>query len=99
MKVAVYYDYICPYCFLGTKRIERLAKEFDLDLEWSGIETHPEISPQGVKRSKTLRFQKVAQNITEMSQEDKVEITFPGIVTNTRLCLEASERATARAGS
>ena len=86
-------DYICPYCFLGTKRIERLAKEFDMDLEWRGIEIHPEIPPQGVKRSKTLRFQQVAQNITEMSQEDKVEITFPGIVTNTRLSLEASEFA------
>ena len=96
MKVAVYYDYICPYCFLGTKRIESLTKEFDLDLEWCGIEIHPEIPPQGVKRSKTFRFQKVAQNITEMSQEDKVEITFPGIVTNTRLCLEASEFAKAK---
>ena len=93
MKVTVYYDYICPYCFLGTMRIERLAKEFDMDLEWRGIEIHPEIPTQGVKRSKTLRFQQVAQNITEMSQEDRVEITFPGIVTNTRLSLEASEFA------
>ena len=98
MKVTIYYDYICPYCFLGTKRIERLAKEFDMDLEWRGIEIHPETPPQGVKRSKTLKFQQVAQNITGMSQEDKVDITFPGIVTNTRLCLEASEFAKANDG-
>src|SRR5574341_1391285 len=93
MKVTVYYDYICPYCFLGTKRIERLAKEFDMDIERRGIEIHPEIPPQGVKRSKTLRFQQVAQNITEMSLEDNIKIKFPGMVTNTRLSLEASEFA------
>ena len=96
MKVTVYYDYICPYCFLGTKRIERLAKEFDMDLEWRGIEIHPEIPPQGVKRSKTLRFGQVAEDVKEMILEDNIEIKFPGIVTNTRLCLEASEFAKAK---
>jgi predicted DsbA family dithiol-disulfide isomerase len=30
----VYYDYICPFCYLGSKRMETLAKEFDLDIEW-----------------------------------------------------------------
>jgi|SRR3989304_7624563 len=93
MKVTVYYDYICPYCFLGTKRIERLAKEFDMDLEWRGIEIHPEIPPQGVRRAKTLRFVQAAEDIKEMGLEDNITIKFPGIVTNTRLCLEASEFA------
>lgn len=93
MKVTLYYDYICPYCFLGTKRIERLAKEFDMDLEWRGIEIHPEIPPQGVRRAKTLKFGQVAEDIKEMSLEDNIEIKFPGIVTNTRLSLEASEFA------
>lgn len=96
MKVTVYYDYICPFCFLGTKRIERLAKEFDMDVEWRGIEIHPEISPQGVRRSKTLKSEQVAQNIKKMSLEDNIEIKFPGIVTNSRLGLEASEFAKAK---
>ncbi|MGH7801431.1 MAG: DsbA family oxidoreductase [Thermodesulfobacteriota bacterium] len=96
MKVTVYYDYICPYCFLGTKRIERLAKESDMDLEWRGIEIHPEIPPQGVRPAKTLKFGQVAEDVKEMSLEDKIKIKFPGIVTNTRVCLEASEFAKAK---
>jgi Predicted dithiol-disulfide isomerase involved in polyketide biosynthesis len=93
MKTVIYYDYICPFCFLGTKRIETLAKEFDLDIEWKGIEIHPEFPPQGVKRSKTLKGRLLAQDIIEMAEEDDVQIKLPGILTNTKLCLEASEFA------
>ncbi|MCI0455117.1 MAG: DsbA family protein [Candidatus Dadabacteria bacterium] len=93
MRVTVYYDYICPYCFLGTKRIERLTEEFDITVEWRGIEIHPEIPPEGVKRAKTLRFNQVLPNIKEMGQEDNLDIKLPGIVANSRLSLEASEFA------
>ena len=57
MKVTVYYDYICPFCYLGSKRILELSKEFDLDMEWVGIEIHPEFPPEGKKRSKSSKVQ------------------------------------------
>lgn len=93
MKVTVYYDYICPFCFIGTKRIEALAREFDIHIEWKGIEIHPEIPPQGLKRAKTLRLKQTLQNISEMSEKDDVQIKLPEIVANSRLALEASEFA------
>ncbi len=62
-----------------------------MDVEWRGIEIHPEISPQGVRHSKTLKSEQVAKNIKKMSQENNIEIKFPEIVTNSRLDLEASE--------
>ena len=96
MKITVYYDYICPFCFIGTRRIESVAKEFDMNVEWKGIEIHPEIPPQGIKRSKTLRFKQILQNISEMSEEDGVQIRLPEIVANSRLALEASEFAKTR---
>ncbi|MGH7806793.1 MAG: DsbA family oxidoreductase, partial [Thermodesulfobacteriota bacterium] len=93
MKVTVYYDYICPFCFLAIKRLETLEKDFPLEIESKGIEIHPEIPPQGVRRSKTLRLEQVARNINEMSKEDGLEITPPGMIANSRLSLEASEFA------
>jgi predicted DsbA family dithiol-disulfide isomerase len=93
MKVIVYYDYICPFCFIATKRIDTLAKEFDIDVEWKGIEIHPEIPPQGIKRRNTLRLEQTIQNLAEMGEEDRVQIKLPGFVTNSRLSLEASEFA------
>ena len=73
MKVTVYYDYICPFCFLGIKRLEVLEKEYPMETE----EIHPEIPPQGVKRAKTPRLNQIVQNIAEMSREDGFEIKLP----------------------
>ena len=93
MNITVYYDYICPFCYLGTKRILELSKEFNLSIEWRGIEIHPEFSPEGKKRTKTLKSKSFAQTVYSMAKEDNIEIKLPGFATNSRLALEASEFA------
>ncbi|TDI98524.1 MAG: hypothetical protein E2O70_09550 [Candidatus Dadabacteria bacterium] len=93
MNVTVYYDYICPFCYLGTKRILGLSKEFNLTIDWKGIEIHPEFPPQGKKRTRTLKSKSFAETIREMAKEDNIEIKLPGYATNSRLSLEASEFA------
>ncbi len=93
MNVKVYYDYICPFCYLGTKRIIELSKEFDISIEWKGIEIHPEFPLEGKKRSKTIKSKSFAKTIYTMAGEDNIEIKLPGYSTNSRLALEASEFA------
>ena len=93
MNVTVYYDYICPFCYLGTKRILALSNEFNLTMDWKGIEIHPEFPPQGKKRTRTLKSKSFIETIKEMAKEDNIEIKLPGFVTNSRSILEASEYA------
>jgi len=93
MNITVYYDYVCPYCYLGTKRILDLSKEFDLSIEWKGIEIHPEFSPEGRKRAKTLKSRSFAKTVYTMAKQDNIKIKLPGFATNSRLALEASEFA------
>lgn len=93
MNVTVYYDYICPFCYLGTKRILELSKEFDLTIDWKGIEIHPEFPPEGKKRTKTLKSKSFVKTIYTMADEDNVKIKLPGFATNSRRALEASEFA------
>lgn len=40
VHVAMYTDYICPFCFIGHVRLEKLRDEFDLDVDWRFIEIH-----------------------------------------------------------
>jgi len=47
LSVKVYSDYSCPFCFIGKARLETLAKEFAIKVEWRGLELHPEISRDG----------------------------------------------------
>ncbi|MEE9252318.1 MAG: DsbA family protein [Thermodesulfobacteriota bacterium] len=93
MKVTVYYDYICPYCYIGSFRIESLSKELNLELEWKGMEIHPEIPPSGLRRKSNPKLDQTVKNIDEMAGEDGIEIKLPGFVTNSRLSLEAAEFA------
>lgn len=93
MKVTFYYDYICPFCFIGTNRILKLADELELDVNWVGIEIHPEYPASGRTRKRTRRLVHITQTLKEIAKADNTEINLPGFVTNSRLCLEGAEFA------
>jgi predicted DsbA family dithiol-disulfide isomerase len=78
---------------VGIKRLEVLEREFALEIDWKGIEIHPEIPPQGIKRSNTLKRKYLVQNLEQLCDEDSLELKLPGILANSRLSLEASEFA------
>lgn len=96
IKVTVFYDYNCPFCYLGSMSLNKLSGEFDMDIVWKGIEIHPELPPEGKKRSKTLRSKRVAVSVIEMAREDGFQIRLPGFAANSRLSLEGSEFARAK---
>lgn len=93
MNITFYFDYICPFCYVGTKRMMQIADEFDLDIDWRGIEIHPEFRPEGKIRKKSPRTEHLAQTLKEITDIDNIDVKLPGFVTNSRLCLEASEFA------
>jgi len=91
MNIIFYFDYICPFCYVGTKRMLKIADEFKLSIDWRGIEIHPEFSPEGKIRKKSPRTEHLAETLKEITDIDNLDVKLPGFVTNTRLCLEASE--------
>ena len=93
MKVLLYYDYICPFCFLATERVLGLTKEFDLEAKWLGVEIHPEYPAEGKRRKKTERTIRISKTLENVAAEAGVKISLPRFVTNSRLCLEGAEFA------
>ncbi len=96
MKLKVFYDYTCPFCYITSKNLETLSNEFELDIDWKGIEIHPEYPGEGQKSSKTLKSVKTVESIKGAAEESGTEIILPGFRTNSRLSLEASEFAKTR---
>ena len=47
LRVTVFSDYICPFCYIGHVRLARLADEYDLKVNWCMVEIHPETPAQG----------------------------------------------------
>ncbi len=93
MTIDFYYDYLCPFCYLGSKRIQELSDKLIFEVNWKGIEIHPEYSSEGIKRKRTPRTEHLQRTLCEIAGQDGMEIKLPGFVTSTRLCLEASEYA------
>jgi predicted DsbA family dithiol-disulfide isomerase len=48
IKIRMFSDYICPFCYLGKATIDKLKNRFDIELEHVGIEIHPETPLCGV---------------------------------------------------
>lgn len=97
LKITVYSDYICPFCYIGFHRIEKLKQQFELDVEWRPFEIHPEIPKEGAL-IKDLSFPKgyfdmVIANVKKLTEEDGIEVNFSEKLPNTRLALSMAEFA------
>lgn len=47
IPVTLYFDYNCPFCYVGSHRLEQLAADYPLDILWRFVEIHPENDPAG----------------------------------------------------
>jgi predicted DsbA family dithiol-disulfide isomerase len=59
MKIDVYSDTICPWCFIGKRRFERALAERpqpDLALAWRPFQLNPEMPPAGMDRRRYLEL-------------------------------------------
>jgi len=54
IRIRMFSDYICPFCYLGKAIIDKLKNRFDIELEHVGIEIHPETPICGVDLRKYI---------------------------------------------
>jgi len=97
LKVIAYSDYICPFCYIGYHRIEKLKKEYDLAVEWRPFEIHPETPREGALTDE-LPFPKgylemAFANVKRLADEDSLQLKFSEKLPNSRLALYISEFA------
>ena len=96
-KVTVYSDYICPFCLIGKERVDRLEREFEIDVEWKGFEIHPETPPDGSDLA-SLGFDEATvttmlSRVLELSDEADLKLNPPTRISNSRLALQIAEFA------
>ena len=55
MEIAVFSDVICPWCYIGKRRLERAFEALGLNgqvaVEWLPFELNPDMPPQGMARA------------------------------------------------
>ena len=46
-KIIGYFDFLCPYCYLGTNYAHLMQQEIPRVIEWHPIEIHPDLPIEG----------------------------------------------------
>jgi len=47
-RLEVFTDFVCPWCYLITPRVEKLKQNFDLDVQWVYFPLHPDTPQEGL---------------------------------------------------
>jgi len=51
----VFYDYNCPWCYMGTANTDRLKREREIEFRWTLFPLHPEVPMEGKELSEFFR--------------------------------------------
>lgn len=97
LAVTVFSDYICPFCYIGSVRLARLRDEYELSVEWAGLEIHPDNPPEG-RPVEALgyppkRWAQMMSALYRMAEEEGVYIKARSFTTNSHKALLLAEAA------
>lgn len=95
LKVTVFSDYICPFCYVGHHRLMRLKDEYDIRINWCFIEIHPENSEQGEPVTSldysSDYWDQLVQNLKRVAHEEDIPLSELTFTTNSKNALLLAE--------
>lgn len=92
-RVHVFYDYVCPYAYLGWLRAQRLAAELDVEFVWLPWEIYPTTDPPGEPYEPGSHSGDVPDWFGRLAAELDVELNGPDMGVNSNLALRGAELA------
>jgi predicted DsbA family dithiol-disulfide isomerase len=99
MKVTVISDYICPWCYIGARRVAEFEREFDVDIQWWPFELHPETPKEGKDITGMVERRGAAyrDHLKEYAAEAGITLASNRRLANSHRALELAEFARDRA--
>jgi predicted DsbA family dithiol-disulfide isomerase len=95
LKVTVFSDYICPFCYVGHHRLMRLRDSYDLKINWCFLEIHPENSPDGEPVTNldypSEYWEQLMENLKRVAIEENIPLAEHTFTTNSRDALLLAE--------
>jgi predicted DsbA family dithiol-disulfide isomerase len=98
LRVTVFSDVICPFCYVGAKRLDHLNDAFDLRVNWCFLEIHPETPPTGMHVSHlgydSQRRRAIMGVLARLAEEERLVLSgHHDFTTNSRQALLLAEAA------
>ena len=103
MRIEVFTDYICPFCYVGIETLRAVAPELPpFTVEWKGFQIHPEYPASGVPLEERMRqygperYRAVWQSVLSLARDIGLEMSPPPLLTSSLVALETTEHAKER---
>ncbi|PEY43956.1 hypothetical protein CN354_02000 [Bacillus cereus] len=93
VKIKVYSDFICPFCFLGTGPLDEVVKEKGVKVEWMPFELRPSPSPKIDPRTQPRVMEAWNSFIYPTAKKLGLEIKLPHLRSYTHLAFEGYQFA------
>ena len=90
MKIEIYSDTICPWCFIGKRRLERALAERpqeELEITWRAFQLNPDMPGEGMDRQTYLQVKfggsenarQIYDRVREAGREEAIPFAFEAI--------------------
>ncbi|MDX1673289.1 MAG: DsbA family oxidoreductase [Longimicrobiales bacterium] len=98
LAIEVYSDYTCPWCYVGTARLDRLRERLDgdvrLDVTWHPFEIHPEVPADGMPAEAlgypADQWERMVAHLRAQAEAEGLEVGHLTRVSNTHRALAAA---------
>lgn len=95
LKISVLSDYICPFCFIGHKRLNSLKDDYDLKINWCFVEIHPETPTEGQSVSllnySDETWNDMMKSLHQLADEEDIKLSEQTMIANSRKALLLAE--------
>jgi predicted DsbA family dithiol-disulfide isomerase len=95
-KLTIFSDYVCPWCYVGQGVVEKLQKEYQVDVDWRPYYLRPDTPPEGMDLPDYILRARAAgaeDRLTQLANMNGLEYRPTDRFYNTRLAHEATEYA------
>lgn len=97
MKLIGYFDFLCPYCYLGTTYAKKMQQEVPCDIEWHPISLHPNLPAEGKSvldgLSHVTNLKERTERLRALGEKVSLPVVENDWLPNTQKALEALEFA------
>jgi len=97
LLATVFTDYICPFCYVGDVRLDRLRDDYDLKINWCFLEIHPDTPAEGMAIEELgypeSRWQQMMDNLATLAEEEGITFIPHTFTTNSHKALLLAEAA------